>query len=140
MKAARLQKIGYIVLALAVLASALGLILYALRQNISLFYTPTELRVAHNVPRQQLIRLGGLVRAGSVVHGAQLAVHFEVTDGECTIPVVYRGVLPDLFREGKSTVAEGVWSGRVFNAQRVLAKHDENYMPAAVKQALRGRS
>ena len=137
MNTSRRNKIIQIIILLTVLAVALGLVLYALRQNISLFYSPTELTSAQHVPHNHMIRLGGLVREGSLRHGQHLRVHFLVTDGTQSIPVVFTGVLPDLFREGKSTVAEGIWTGRVFKAQRVLAKHDENYMPAAVKDALR---
>jgi cytochrome c-type biogenesis protein CcmE len=140
MNAARQQKMLKLIIALAVFALAVGLVLYALRQNINLFYTPSQLSAEAPISPHQTIRLGGLVRTGSLVHGQGLAVQFAATDGEHDITVAYTGVLPDLFREGKSMVAEGLWNGRVFNAQRVLAKHDENYMPAEVKNALRGTS
>ncbi len=139
MNAVRQQKMLRIFLTLAVLAVVVGLVLYALRQNISLFYTPTALRSASKVSAAHMIRLGGIVRVGSLQHGRQLDVRFDVTDGQQVVPVAYRGVLPDLFREGKSTVAEGFWTGRTFKAQRVLAKHDENYMPADIKSALRDK-
>ena len=137
MNTVRRKKMLSIIVFMLVLTTAVGLLLFALGQNISLFYTPAQLSTHPVASHTQLIRLGGLVRAGSIVHGEQLSVRFDVTDGQYTIPVLYHGVLPDLFREGKSMVAEGVWTGQEFNAQRVLAKHDENYMPAEVSAALR---
>jgi cytochrome c-type biogenesis protein CcmE len=109
--------------------------LYALRQNISLFYTPTEL-LNHQTQTSRLIRLGGLVVEKSLLHGQGLQVEFDATDGQHQVHVHYNGVLPDLFREGKSMVAEGQWRDGVFHARTVLAKHDENYMPQSVKDAI----
>jgi cytochrome c-type biogenesis protein CcmE len=83
-------------------------------------------------------RLGGLVQPGSLVHGENLAITFQVADGSATLPVSYRGILPDLFREGQGVVAEGALdSSGVFRADTVLAKHDENYMPKDVADALK---
>lgn len=113
-----------------------GLITFALRDNISIFYSPTDL-VETPVPPGRAIRIGGLVEAGSVVHEAGLAVRFVVTDGRNALPVRYSGVLPDLFREGQGVIALGEQDGGgVFQAREVLARHDETYMPPEVAEAL----
>lgn len=132
----RRRKLYTLLSVLAVLGVVLALVLYALRQNISLFYTPTE--VAEGIaPKNHTIRLGGMVVLGSIVHDKDLSVRFEVTDYHKTVAVVYNGVLPDLFNEGTGVVAQGQWTfENQFKASTVLAKHDENYMPPEVKQAL----
>jgi len=132
----RRQKLFTILCVIFMLGIVLALVLYALRQNISLFYTPTE--IAEGVaPRNQSIRVGGMVVSGSIVRLKDLTIKFKVTDNHETILVKYQGILPDLFNEGKGVVVEGLLTGnRYFNAKTVLAKHDENYMPPAVKQAL----
>jgi cytochrome c-type biogenesis protein CcmE len=136
MNALRKKKLFTLFVVLSTLAVVFGLVLYALRQNISLFYTPTEIAQGA-APRNQSIRLGGMVVSGSVVRNQDLTVKFQITDNHETISVKYHGVLPDLFNEGKGVVAQGLWMGkRHFNASTVLAKHDENYMPSEVKQAL----
>jgi cytochrome c-type biogenesis protein CcmE len=133
-KQRRLTLIG---LALAVLGVAAGLVLYALSGSITLFHSPTDI-VEKNVQPGQRIRLGGLVETGSVRRGENMHVSFVVTDGRTTIPVAYRGVLPDLFREGQGVVTEGVLEpGRQFRADSVLARHDETYMPKEVADALK---
>ncbi len=133
-KQRRLTLIG---LALAVLGLAAGLVLYALSGSITLFHSPTDI-VEKNLAAGQRIRLGGLVEAGSVRRGDNMQVSFVVTDGRNTIPVAYRGVLPDLFREGQGVVTEGVLEpGRQFRADSVLARHDETYMPREVADALK---
>ena len=121
-----------------VLALAMTLILVALRDQIVFFYSPSDLEeraVAAGTP----IRLGGLVKEGSIVkQGA--ANEFIVTDGGAEMPVRYVGILPDLFRDGQGVVAEGtIGSNGVFAASNVLAKHDENYMPKEVVEALKER-
>jgi cytochrome c-type biogenesis protein CcmE len=123
--------------ALGVLAVAVALVLSALKDSIVFFNSPTDVVEKHVAPGSR-IRLGGLVKLGSVVRGSDLAVRFDVTDGENTIPVAYQGILPDLFREGQGVVTEGVVdpSGS-FKADSVLAKHDENYMPKEVADALK---
>ncbi len=132
----RRRKMLVVVLSVLVLGLVAGLVLYALRQNISLFYTPTEL-AAGLAPRDHPIRLGGMVVEGSIVRESNLTVRFQITDYHDTIAVIYQGILPDLFREGKGIVAQGVWLGQQqFQASSVLAKHDENYMPPEVKDAL----
>jgi len=123
--------------ALGVLFVAAGLTMFALRDNIVFFYTPSEIAAKAPAPGTRL-RLGGLVRQGSVVRGADRAVSFEVVDGERHVSVSYKGLLPDLFREGQGVVAEGVLvSPTEFRADNVLAKHDETYMPREVADALK---
>jgi cytochrome c-type biogenesis protein CcmE len=123
--------------ALGVLAVAVALILSALKDSIVFFNSPTDVVEKHVVPGGR-IRLGGLVKDGSVVRGSDLAVRFEVTDGANTIVVAYQGILPDLFREGQGVVTEGVLDpSGTFKADSVLAKHDEKYMPKEVADALK---
>src|SRR4051794_40520413 len=122
---------------LAVLALAVGLVLNALRDSIVFFSTPTMVAEKH-VPPGTRFRLGGLVQPGSLVRGDNLAVKFEVADGAAKLPVAYKGLLPDLFREGQGVVAEGALDASgVFKADTVLAKHDETYMPKDVADALK---
>ena len=122
--------------ALAVLAVAVALVLSALKDSIVFFNSPTDVVEKHVAPGSR-IRLGGLVKDGSVVRGSDLAVRFDVTDGANTIAVAYQGILPDLFREGQGVVTEGVVEPGAFKADSVLAKHDENYMPKEVADALK---
>jgi cytochrome c-type biogenesis protein CcmE len=120
-----------------VLAAAVLLILFAMRDSVVFFNSPTDVVEKHVAPGTR-IRLGGLVSPGSVTRGDALAVRFEVTDGNRAVPVTYQGILPDLFREGQGIVAEGVLDGAgVFKADNVLAKHDETYMPKEVAEALK---
>lgn len=130
----RLAMIGIVLLFLALTS---GLVLYALRQNISLFYTPTQV-VKGEAPLHQSIRLGGMVVDGSLVREpSSLAVTFRVTDFKHELQVHYRGILPDLFREGQGVVARGIlMANGSLEASEILAKHDENYMPPEVKSAL----
>jgi len=122
---------------MAVLAIAVALMLNALRDSIVFFNSPSDVAEKH-VPAGTRIRLGGLVKNGSLVRNANLSVRFEVTDGKNGIPVNYQGVLPDLFREGQGVVAEGVLdAGGTFKADTILAKHDETYMPKEVADALK---
>ena len=122
---------------LAVLAVAAALVLNALRDSIVFFSTPAMV-VENHIPAGKRFRLGGLVRTGSLVHGDNLAVSFEVVDGSAELPVSYTGILPDLFREGQGVVAEGALdTSGVFKADTVLAKHDETYMPKEVADALK---
>ena len=131
------QRSALILGAVAILGTALGLVMYALSDSILYFYSPsdvTEKRLAAG----QRIRMGGLVEAGSVKKGDQGRVDFAVTDTKSSLKVVYRGVLPDLFREGQGVVTEGKLDGSgVFVADSVLAKHDENYMPPEVATSLK---
>lgn len=120
-----------------VLAAAAGLILYALSDQIVFFQTPTDV-VTRQIGPGQRIRLGGLVEEGSVERRANAEVLFRVTDTTNTVQVAYKGILPDLFREGQGVVTEGmIGSDGVFMADNVLAKHDENYVPKEVADALK---
>jgi cytochrome c-type biogenesis protein CcmE len=122
---------------LAVLGVAVGLVLFALRDSIVFFYTPSEIAEKH-LETGQRFRLGGLVENGSVKRGEGTTVGFVITDKRSTLPVTFTGVLPDLFREGQGVVAEGVLNSHgVFHADSVLAKHDENYMPPEVAKKLK---
>jgi cytochrome c-type biogenesis protein CcmE len=123
--------------ALGVLALAVGLVLSALKDSIVFFNSPTDL-VENHIPAGARLRIGGLVKEGSVVRGENLDVRFEVTDGKSTVPVAFKGLLPDLFREGQGIVAEGALDATgTFKADSVLAKHDEKYMPKEVADALK---
>ena len=123
--------------ALGVLALALALVLSALRDSIVFFNSPTDV-VEKQIAPGQRIRLGGLVRSGSIARGQNLQVRFDVTDGRNTIAVAYQGLMPDLFREGQGVVTEGALDGEgTFRADNVLAKHDENYMPREVAERLK---
>ena len=122
---------------LAVLAVAALLVLNAMSDSIVFFSTPKMVAERHIQPGKRF-RLGGLVQQGSLVHGDDLKVKFEVSDGSAALPVSYQGILPDLFREGQGIVAEGALDASgVFRADTVLAKHDENYMPKDVADALK---
>ena len=123
----------------AVLGVAVGLVLFAMRDSIVFFYSPSEV-AEMAIASGQRFRLGGLVETGSVVRGEGTSVRFVITDQAKTLPVTYIGVLPDLFREGQGVVAEGMLeSDGVFHADNVLAKHDENYMPPEVAKKLRAQ-
>jgi cytochrome c-type biogenesis protein CcmE len=122
---------------LGVLAIAVALMLNAFRDSIVFFNSPTDVAEKH-IASGTRIRLGGLVKPGSLVRGDNLKVRFDVTDGGRDISVAYQGVLPDLFREGQGVVAEGALDGSgLFNADTILAKHDETYMPKEVADALK---
>lgn len=124
-----------IVGALATLAIAALLILNALNSNIALYVTPSEV-AAGKAPKSQTFRIGGMVKDGSLKRD-ELVVHFIITDLVKEIPVAYKGILPDLFKEGKGAVVQGkLNSDGEFIASEVLAKHDENYMPPEAKHAL----
>lgn len=131
-----------IALVIVVLSStAVGLVSYALRGNINLFYPPAEV-IAGKAPTDRAIRVGGMVVEGSIRRSeTDLTTTFEVTDYEGTVEISYTGILPDLFAEGEGVVASGTLTadGRLM-ATEVLAKHDENYMPPEVAAALEGKS
>ena len=133
-KQRRLTLIG---LAGIVLVIAAGLVLFALSDRIVFFNSPSDILANAPAPGSR-VRLGGLVEQGSLVKSADGRVDFAVTDGKATVKVAYRGILPDLFREGQGVVAEGVVDGGgTFEADTVLAKHDERYMPREVVEALK---
>lgn len=133
----RQRKMALILGMLGVFALITALIMYALRQNISLFYTPSQMATG-KAARAQQVRIGGMVVKGSIVRSTQdLTVRFKLTDFKREVEVSYRGILPDLFREGQGIVASGhIVDNHHFNATEVLAKHDANYMPPEVKAAL----
>ncbi len=137
----RKKKRFYLVLtSLTVLALAVGLVLSALEDSISLYLDPTDL-IERNIPQGQHVRLGGLVAEDSFTKADDgLTYHFDITDGANTVTVVYKGALPDLFREGQGVVVEGAQGDAgIFIASEVLAKHDENYMPKEVIDSLKKR-
>lgn len=131
------RRLALIGTSLAVLAVAAALVLSALRDAIVFFNSPTDVAEKHPAPGTRL-RIGGLVKPGSIERGDNLLVRFAVTDGKTDIAVRYQGIVPDLFREGQGVVAEGkLDTGGVFAADNVLAKHDERYMPREVVDALK---
>jgi cytochrome c-type biogenesis protein CcmE len=132
----RQRRLVLIGLALGVLGLAAALALSALRDNIVFFHSPTEIAEKKIAPGTR-VRIGGLVKEGTLKRDG-LDARFEVTDGAASLPVSYRGILPDLFREGQGVVAEGALeTAGNFRADTVLAKHDENYMPREVVDALK---
>ena len=133
----RRRRLVLIAAAGGVLALALGLVLYAMRDAIVFFRAPGEI-AAKGIQPGVRFRLGGLVKEGSIRRGPGQAVSFDVMDGQASVPVRYQGLLPDLFREGQGVVAEGALDASgAFRADTVLAKHDETYMPREVADALK---
>lgn len=137
MKLHRQRKLAVILFVATGLSATVGLTLFALGQNMNMFYTPSQVAMGE-VEVGRRFRIGGMVKEGSFVSDSDsLKVRFETTDYAHAVPVEYEGILPDLFREGQGIVAEGsVDSQGVFSASKVLAKHDENYMSQEVKAAL----
>ena len=135
---ARHKRFILIAIGLALLGLAAMLILNAFKSNMVFFYTPTQVEKGE-VPKGTGFRVGGLVVPGSLKRQDDgLTVRFEITDTAKTIPVVYKGILPDLFKEGKGVVAQGkIGASGLFEASEVLAKHDENYMPPEAAEALK---
>src|ERR1035437_4166180 len=134
----RQKRAVYIVLAIVAVGLAVGLVLNALKDNVSLYFTPTQV-FNKEAPQSRSFRIGGLVEEGSVKREKDgLTVHFMITDLHKNLPVVYKGILPDLFKEGKGVVAQGkMEADGVMHASEVLAKHDENYMPPEAADALK---
>ena len=131
------RRLTFIVAALAALGCALGLVLFAMRDNIVFFYSPTDLAEKPSIGGARL-RIGGLVKADSLQRQGGQTVRFTVTDTKHDVAVTYTGLLPDLFREGQGVVAEGALRpDGTFHADSVLAKHDERYMPREVADALK---
>ncbi len=130
------KRLSFVLVSLLILGAATALMLNAFEENIVFFYSPTDVATG-KIPLDKRIRIGGLVEDGSVSKGKEAFVGFRVTDFEHTISVTYRGILPDLFREGQGVVAEGRYEDGLFIAESVLAKHDENYMPPEVADALK---
>ena len=135
---ARTRRALALVVGLSLVAGASALVLNAFNSNLVFFFSPTQV-AAKQAPQGRSFRVGGLVEAGSVRRGTQdLRLEFVVTDGAQRVPVVYTGLLPDLFQEGKGVVAQGrLEPGGLFRADTVLAKHDENYMPPEAAAALK---
>ena len=133
----RQKRLLYILAAIAIFGAAVGLVLYALKNNVSLYFTPTQV-FNKEAPQARSFRVGGLVVEGSLKRERDgLTAHFEITDTQKTMPVTYKGILPDLFKEGKGVVAQGkLHSDNVFYADEVLAKHDENYVAPEAARAL----
>ena len=133
----RHKRIVFIIASLAALGLTAALVLGALKSNVSFFLSPSEV-AAKQAPTGKTIRIGGLVENGSLKRESDgLTIRFAVTDTAKTIPVVYKGILPDLFKEGRGCVAQGhVGADGVFYADQIMAKHDENYMPPEAGQAL----
>jgi cytochrome c-type biogenesis protein CcmE len=131
------KRLALIFSALGLLGLAVGMVMFALRDNVVFFYGPTEMAEKHVGPGQRL-RIGGLVKDGSLQRLEGKSVSFTVTDGNHDVGVTYTGLLPDLFKEGQGVVAEGALDGTgIFRADSVLAKHDERYMPREVADALK---
>ena len=134
----RTKRIAMVAGGLTALAVVAGLVLSAFQQNLVFFFTPSQV-AANEAPLGRTFRIGGMVETGSVKRQSDgVTVRFVVTDTAKSVPVEYRGALPDLFREGKGVVAQGrVGPDGVFQASEVLAKHDENYMPPEAAEALK---
>jgi len=134
----RQKRMAMIVGGLAVLGVCAALVLTAFQENLVFFFTPSQV-AANEAPQGRIFRVGGLVEPGSVKRQPDgVSVRFVVTDTAKSIPVVYKGALPDLFREGKGVVTQGrLGADGVFQASEVLAKHDENYMPPEADDAVK---
>ena len=133
----RHRRIALILIGVAGLAVAATLVLTAFQDNLVFFFTPTQV-VANEAPQGRAFRVGGMVEKGSVKRQPDgVTVHFVVTDTAKSIPVAFKGVLPDMFREGKGVVTQGRLENGLFVASDVLAKHDENYMPPEAAEALK---
>jgi len=132
----RFQRLLLILFSLVMILGAVLLILFNARENISYFYTPSEIRVA-NIDLNENIRMGGFIEKDSLNKISSSSFNFRITDNNNSINVVYNGILPDLFREGQGAVIEGFFKNKeTFNATSVFAKHDENYMPSSIKKGI----
>ena len=137
MRMRKKQRLYIVLLAMLLLGGASALVLTAMGDNLVYFYGPTELMARKDITPERRLRIGGLVEQGSVVKDGK-TIRFKVSDTTNALPVVYTGLLPDLFREGQGVVAEGrLGRDGIFQASEVLAKHDENYMPKEVQDALK---
>ena len=134
---ARQKRMMFVAMLIIGVGVFITLIMKALNENMNHFYSPTEV-LEGKAPKERSFRIGGLVVTGSVKRDTQsLKIEFDLTDGAKNFPVLYEGILPDLFREGQGIVATGKLNNNVFVAEEVLAKHDENYMPPEVADALK---
>ena len=133
----RFQRLLLILLTLVIILSAVLLILYNTRENVSYFYTPSEIEKSEIIINK-IIRIGGFVENDSFNKISSSSFKFKITDEKASILVTFEGILPDLFREGQGAVLEGAFVDKnIFNATNVFAKHDENYMPASIKEDLK---
>ena len=133
----RFQRLLLILLTLVIMLSAVLLILYSVRENVSYFYTPSEIDKSE-ITINKIIRIGGFVENDSFNKISSSSFKFRITDEKASILVNFDGILPDLFREGQGAVIEGSFDNKyVFNATNVFAKHDENYLPASIKEDLK---
>ena len=133
----RFQRLLLILLTLVIIVSAVLLILYNTREHVSYFYTPSEIDKS-DIVTDKIIRIGGFVEENSFNKISSSKFNFRITDEKASILVTFEGILPDLFREGQGAVIEGTFVDKnIFNATNVFAKHDENYMPASIKEDLK---
>ena len=133
----RFQRLLLILLTLVIILSAVLLILYNTSENVSYFYTPSEIDKSE-ITIDKIIRIGGFVENGSFNKISSSSFKFRITDEKASILVTFKGILPDLFKEGQGAVIEGAFVDKnIFNATNVFAKHDENYMPASIKEDLK---
>ena len=132
----RHKRLSFVVIGLGLLGAAAALILTAIEESVVFFYSPPDI-LEGEITTERRMRIGGLVEEGSVERGQDSTVRFRVTDLMSAIPVQYKGLLPDLFAENKGVVAEGHFRNGTFQADEILAKHDENYMPPEVAEALK---
>lgn len=136
MNSTQKKRLGLIAGGLIICGAAAALVFNAFEENLVFFFSPSQV-AAHEAPEGRAFRIGGFVREGSVQRQKDgVTVRFEVTDTAHTVPVTYKGSLPDLFKEGKGVVAQGKLQNGVFVADQVLAKHDENYMPPEAEKAV----
>lgn len=137
---AKHQRLWFVLVSLAIMAGAATLILRTFQDNLVFFYTPTQWLEKSQAPAFDVtreMRVGGLVKPGSIRHGKDDGVRFIITDLSREMPAAYHGLLPSLFRDGQGVVAQGAWDGKTFQAKTILAKHDENYMPKEVVDQLK---
>ena len=130
------KRLTFVLIALILLGASAALVLSAFEDSIVFFHSPSDI-ATKKVALDKRLRLGGLVEKGSVVKKKDAVVNFRITDTAHSVAVSYKGILPDLFREGQGVVTEGRMVENVFKAEEVLAKHDENYMPPEVADALK---
>jgi cytochrome c-type biogenesis protein CcmE len=130
------RRIQIIVLAFVALAGSTALVGYAMQDGINFFRSPSQVMSQAPSPNERF-RIGGLVEEGTLTRDAGEVIHFAVTDGGASVPVVYKGILPDLFGEGQGMIGTGRYINGVFEATEILAKHDESYMPKEVVDALK---
>ena len=136
MNSTQKKRLGLIAGGLIICGAAAALVFNAFEENLVFFFSPSQV-AAHEAPEGRAFRIGGFVQEGSVQRQKDgVTVRFDVTDTAHTVPVTYKGSLPDLFKEGKGVVAQGKLQNGVFVADQVLAKHDENYMPPEAEKAV----